>query len=117
MKACAAFEDRLVDYRDLPSRDRREVDEHLKGCAACRQYLAVLQEIDSALAAQVRQIRIDPRRYAAVRRQTSVAMPMSKASRLPEWLDFVAASAVCAFSYALAWQTGLFAYLAAAVGR
>ena len=117
MKACAEFEDRLIDYGELSAAERLEVDEHVDGCAPCRHYLSVLQEIDAALAGEARQIHLDPQRFADVRQQAMDAMPIPRASRLPEWLDFVAAGAVCAFSYALAWQTGLFTYLADAVGR
>jgi hypothetical protein len=36
------------------------------------------------------------------------AEPIGRVSRLPEWLDFVAAAAVLAFAGGLAWQSGLF---------
>jgi hypothetical protein len=50
-----------------------------------------------------------------VRRQTGSMRPVVRTSRLPEWLDFVAACAVCAFGYGLAWQSGVIAYLFSAL--
>jgi protein-L-isoaspartate O-methyltransferase len=35
--------------------------------------------------------------------------PIGRMTRLPEWLDFLAASAVLAFAGGLGWQSGLFA--------
>ena len=115
MTPCAAFEDRLIDYVDLAAADRAVVDDHVAGCSACRQFLATLQEIDTQLTADVRAIRLNPDRYAEVRRQVETTMPVARASHLPEWLDFVAAVAVCAFGYTLAWQTGIFAYVVMAL--
>ena len=115
MKACTAFEDRLIDYDDLSAEDRFEVDEHLTGCASCREYLAVLREIDVTLAAQVRLVHLDPQRVTEIRQVVTATEPIARVSRLPEWLDFVAASAVCAFTYGLAWQTGVFDYVASAM--
>ena len=111
MKACAAFEDRLIDYRDLSPDERAAVDAHLSGCGSCREYLTLLQEIDATLTAHVRDIRLDPQRYSDIRQIVTTAPPIAHVTRLPEWLDFVAAAAVCAFAYGLAWQTGVFDYL------
>lgn len=109
MKACATFEDRIIDYAELPADERRIVDEHLNGCAPCREYLILLREIDATLAAEVRGIHLDPQRVTGVRQ--TAAEPIARVSRLPEWLDFVAAGAVLAFAGGLAWQAGLIALL------
>ena len=111
MTPCVAFEDRLIDYGDLRPGDGAVVDEHVAGCPACREYLATLKEIDTKLTADVRAIQLNPERYAEVRRQTESVRPVVRSSRLPEWLDFVAACAVCAFGYGLAWHSGVIAYL------
>jgi anti-sigma factor RsiW len=115
MTPCAAFEDRLIDYPDLHPDDCAAVNEHVADCLACRGYLATLREIDAKLMADVGSIRMNPARYAEVKRQTERTVPVRRASRLPECLDFAAASAVCAFGYTLAWQTGLFAYVVMAL--
>jgi anti-sigma factor RsiW len=109
MSACAAFEDRLIDYRELPPDERVEVDEHVSRCASCREYLTLLEEIDTTLTTHVRDIHLDPRRYADIRQIVTTAPPIARVTRLPEWLDFVAASAICLFAYGLAWQTSVFA--------
>jgi len=111
MTPCAAFEDRLLEYDELSAADRRDVDAHVAGCGACHEYLELLREVDAALTAEVRGIRIDPRRYDAVKKQAMSAAPLTRVTRLPEWMDFVAAGAVCAFASAVAWQTGLLAYV------
>jgi hypothetical protein len=43
------------------------------------------------------------------------APAVARPSRLPEWMDFVAAGAVCAFGYGLAWQTSVFAYIGSVI--
>lgn len=107
MSACAAFEDRLVDYDELGPEGRVEVDQHLRGCSSCLEYLAMLREIDRTLSARVRSVHLDPQRVTDVR-QFTAAEPIARVSRLPEWLDFVAAAAVLAFAGGVAWQAGLF---------
>jgi anti-sigma factor RsiW len=111
MNACPDFEDRLLDYADLTGSDRLDVDAHLAACPACREYLSALREIDAALTSRVAGIRLDPQQYRNVAQLTR-AIPVARLSRLPEWLDFVAACAVCAFGYGMLWQSGIVAYLA-----
>ena len=113
--ACPAFEDRILEYADLAPLDRVAVDEHLHGCAPCRDYLQLLQSIDMAMADQLRAVRFDAGHVADVRQLITGAMPVTRVSRMPEWLDLVAAGAVVAFVYGLVWQTGLVAYLADAM--
>lgn len=47
--------------------------------------------------------------------QVLQAPHVARVSRVPEWMDFVAASAVCAVGYAVAWQTGLIAYVVTSI--
>ena len=111
MSPCPAFEDRLLDYEALSAAERHDVDAHTNGCASCRQYLVLLREVDAALTAEVRGIHIPPQRYDTILHQVMAAPPVARVSRLPEWMDFVAAGAVCAFGGAVAWQTGLITYV------
>ena len=111
MTACPAFEDRLLDHRDLAPFDRQAVDEHLAGCTGCRDYLQTLAEVDAAFSSQLRAMTLAPRQLADVRERIASDIPVSRVTGLPEWLDFAAACAVFAFGYGLAWQSGLIAYL------
>ena len=115
MKACAAFEDRLIDYDELGSEERADVDTHRQGCPSCREYLSLLREIDATLVVQVRAVHLNAQRVAAIRQSVAHADPIGRISRLPEWLDFVAAGAALACAGALAWQAGLFAAVVSAL--
>lgn len=108
MKPCPAFEDHLIDYDGLAPEEWREVDEHLRGCSACREYLAMLRDLDAMLSTQVRRVHLDSQRLSEIRQRATAAEPISRLSRMPEWLDFVAAAAFLAFASGLAWQAGLF---------
>ena len=110
MTACPAFEERLLDYRELAPLDRHGVDEHLAGCAACREYLRTLEDVDAAFASQLRGMRLDPHRLDDVRERIASDLPVGRVTKLPEWLDFAAACAVGVFGYTLLTQTGLLAY-------
>ena len=111
MTACSAFEDRLLDYRDLAPSDRQTVDAHLAGCTDCRDYLQMLSEVDAAFSSGLRETTLAPQRLAALRELIASDIPVGRVTKLPEWLDFAAACAVCAFGYGLARQSGLIAYL------
>lgn len=115
MKACAAFEDRLIDCDELVAEEKAVVETHLQGCPACREYLSLLREMDAALSVQVRAVHLNPQRVAEIRQSVAHAEPIGRISRLPEWLDFVAAGAVLAFAGGLAWQAGLFAAVVSAL--
>jgi anti-sigma factor RsiW len=104
----------LIDYDSLAPEERRAVDDHLSACSACREYLAMLRDLDAMLSTQVHRLQLDSQRLAEIRQRATVAEPISRLSRMPEWLDFVAAAAFLAFASGLAWQAGLFA-LAASV--
>jgi anti-sigma factor RsiW len=109
--ACSAFEDRLLDYRDLAALDRQAVDAHLAGCPDCRDYLQMLSVVDAAFSSQLRETTLAPRQLTEIRERIASDIPVGRVTTLPEWLDFAAACAVCAFGYGLAWQSGLIAYL------
>jgi hypothetical protein len=70
-----------------------------------------LDEVDAALFALLRDARFKGQRFVDMRQLVAADTPVAAVSRLPECLDFVAACAVFAFGYGLAWQTGLIAYL------
>ena len=115
MKACAAFEDRLIDYDELMSEERADVDTHLQGCSSCGEYLSLLREIDATLSEQVRAVHLNPQRVAAIRESVAHAEPIGRISRLPEWLDFVAAGALLTVAGGLVWQADLFAAIVSAL--
>ena len=108
MMACAAFEDRLVDYADLSPAERIEVDDHLQRCDSCREYATALRDIETMLVAQIHSVHMDPSGQDDARRVIAKMKPVGRITRLPEWLDFVAAGALLAFSGAFAWQAGMF---------
>ena len=107
MTPCKPFQDQLIDYDELGPDERLDVDAHLTGCMSCREYLAILHDIDVALAAHSSSIRLGAERVAAIRRAIDAAVPVRRVSARSEWLDFVAASAVVAYACGLAWSIGL----------
>jgi anti-sigma factor RsiW len=54
--SCEEIENRILDYQEnqLPPEQRQEVEIHLAGCAACRQFARQLQQLDAALLAGVK---------------------------------------------------------------
>ena len=115
MIACPAFEDRLLEYRELAPLDRQDVNEHLAGCTACREYLDTLEDVDATFSSQLRGMRLGAHRLDGIRERISSDIPVGRVTTLPEWLDFAAAGAICAFGYTFAWQTGVFAYVVMAL--
>jgi len=57
----------------------------------------------------------DPESRESAANLAAVQPHIGRISRLPEWLDFVAAGAVLAFAGGLAWQAGLFAAVVSAL--
>jgi anti-sigma factor RsiW len=53
---CEIIEDRMLDYQEdqLSAAQRAEVETHLGGCPACREFARQLQQLDAALAARVK---------------------------------------------------------------
>lgn len=111
MTACIAFEDRLLGYDDLRNQDRVEVDRHMVGCSSCREYVALLRDIESALTKRTEAIRLDVETVKAVHRTIQTAAPVPALSSLPEWLDVVAACAMTCLACGLFWSTGLLSRL------
>ena len=72
---------------------------------------------DSAMSTWIGAVRLDPHCLADVRQRIAAAEPVSRISKLPEWLDFAATCAICVFGYTLATQTGLLAYVIDALPR
>ena len=62
---CDKFEDLLPLYAegDIADDDRRRVEEHLKGCASCREALAFFGDLETALVERS-ELRPSPRRTA-----------------------------------------------------
>jgi anti-sigma factor RsiW len=83
MKSCTDFEDRLLDYDALSAADRRAVDQHLSGCAGCREFQAALARADFELDAALSVTCAPPSVAAAVLRATRTPRP----SPIPEVLD------------------------------
>jgi len=52
---CEEIENRILDYQEnqLSAAQRAEVETHLTGCPACREFARQLQQLDAALAARV----------------------------------------------------------------
>jgi predicted anti-sigma-YlaC factor YlaD len=87
--SCAAFEELLLDYAELPSQERDAVDLHLTQCASCRQYSDTLSQLDVALTEQfsgVQPSELFQSRLHAVTRNRS---PLSAPSFVPELLDLI----------------------------
>jgi anti-sigma factor RsiW len=103
--ACSVFDDQLVDYEDLSEEDRQIVDRHVIECTDCRDYVAVLRTIDSALTAACRDVRLRGGIAPAVRCQLGVSLPRLP-SVWPERFDWAATMAVIACACALVWSTG-----------
>jgi anti-sigma factor RsiW len=53
---CEIIENRILDYQEnqLSAAQRAEVETHLAGCPACREFARQLQQLDAALAARVK---------------------------------------------------------------
>ena len=92
------------------------LDGTLNGIDDDNVYRSALRlELQTELLLEVRAVHLNPQRVAEIRQSVSHARPIGRISRLPEWLDFVAAGAVLAFAGGLAWQAGLFAAVVSAL--
>jgi predicted anti-sigma-YlaC factor YlaD len=80
---CAPFEDLLVDYAELSTEDRCAVDEHLAGCAGCREYVDTLAHLETGLSRMYAGTQASP----AFRRD--LLSSLERPSLLPEILDFI----------------------------
>src|SRR5262249_6145394 len=98
---CAAFEYRLLDYSDLAPADRANVDGHVRGCTACREYLETLTQLDDELSASLAGLK--PSRVLSAR--IPAGSRVERPNALPELLDFVGLAAVASIFCVLAWWT------------
>ena len=53
---CEEIENRILDYQEnqLSAAQRAEVEIHLAGCPACREFARQLQQLDAALSARIK---------------------------------------------------------------
>ena len=112
MSACIAYEDRLLEYAELSPHDRHAIGQHLATCEGCRRYLTILEEVEIELMAHASGVRLDQQLLAGVRQRIAGDVPVARLSKWPEWLDFVAATAVLALMAGLVWTSGLLALAA-----
>src|SRR5437879_4443896 len=93
---CAEYENRLLEYAELPQDERRRVDAHAAGCAGCREFLDALVLVDEELSAQFSGREVSAgftgALTARIRREPAPRRP----SFVPELLDFVGWGAIVA---------------------
>ncbi|HEY1756517.1 MAG TPA: zf-HC2 domain-containing protein [Bryobacteraceae bacterium] len=104
---CAAFEDLVRGYDDLPAGERRNVDAHLAVCSDCRDYVETLAALDRELVSFYDGFHLR-NGFAAnvVSRarvyQPSAYQPPRRPSAWPEVLDFCGWAAIVAIVALLA---------------
>jgi hypothetical protein len=101
--ACAAFEDMLLEYAELPGPDRAKVDTHVLGCAACREYLSTQGRLDAGLIRHYGSINVGVELQQHIRSRVTAQAQLAKPSILPEVLDFIGWAAVVASAFLLFW--------------
>src|SRR5437870_2807123 len=94
--ACVEFEDLLLDYSELSDAERVRADGHVAGCAACREFLEVLQAVDTNLTAQYSHRGLDAsfdhalkQRIRQEKQRIRQEIPAPRPSLVPELLDFI----------------------------
>jgi hypothetical protein len=102
--ACAEFEELLIDYQDLPFPQRAKVDAHLAGCADCREYKSILQQLDGELSAQYSGVTPLSELQARIHSRIAAETRLARLSFLPEILDFIGGAAIVAIVFSLAWM-------------
>jgi hypothetical protein len=95
---CRSFEDLLLQYSELSSSERGRVDAHVVACAECRDYLAVLGEIDGQLAGEYSGVRAPAGFERRVLMRTT-----ARPTWVPEILDSIGWASVIAAAAAVAW--------------
>jgi hypothetical protein len=86
---CALFEDLLLDYTELPEAKRESVDNHVSGCADCREYLETTAQFDAGLLDLYADIHVSSAFQKSVLSRVEAVIPLSPPSMLPEALDFI----------------------------
>ena len=92
--ACAAFEELLLDYADLPAQEREAVDLHLNQCESCRQYSDTLSQLDVALTEQFSGVKPSELLHSRLHAVTKSRSPLSAPSFLPELLDLIGVAGI-----------------------
>jgi anti-sigma factor RsiW len=86
---CPSFEDLLLDYSELPPAARQTVNAHAAQCAACREYLETLAQLDEGLAGLYAEARTSPLFQERVISAVGAQPRLAKPTFVPEILDFV----------------------------
>jgi anti-sigma factor RsiW len=86
MNPCPEYESHILDYSELAAPDRLGLDTHLTGCAGCSEFLATLDEVDTALA---RTFAVDVSPTFAPEVLRRARRPPVKPSVLPEVFDMI----------------------------
>jgi len=100
---CAEFEERLLEYAELPNGERERVDAHAAQCSSCREFLEALRSVDSQLTAQLAGLEVTPAFARLVRRRVRHEGSAARPSLVPELLDFVGWGAIVTLLGLLAW--------------
>jgi len=93
MQPCPEYEDRILDYGELPPSERAEVDCHLSTCHPCLQFQQALREVDQGLERALADVRL---RAVAADVLRKAQTPPKRPSLLPEVLDFAGWTSVTA---------------------
>jgi hypothetical protein len=101
---CADFEERLIDYKDLPLGARREVDRHLAVCADCQKFWEFQQQLDGELTKRYSSPAAPGELQSRIRSRISAEMHLPRVSFLPEVLDFVGGAALVAIAARFTWM-------------
>jgi len=105
--SCESFKDLLLNYADLPTRERDAVDLHVNQCAGCRRYSDALSQLDAALTEQfsgVQPSELFQSRLHAVTTSRSPQSPLNAPSILPELLDLIGVAGVVLVLALVAWK-------------
>jgi anti-sigma factor RsiW len=103
MMPCRSFEDLLLGYSELSVSERDRVDAHVAGCAECREYLAVLDQIDGQLAGEYSGARAPAGFERSVLARVTAGRLPAGPTWVPEILDCIGWAAVIAAAAAVAW--------------
>ena len=102
--ACAEFEERLIDYTDLPRGERAQVDRHLAVCADCQKYWEFQQQLDAAFNKRYSSPMAPRGLESRIRSRISIETRLPRVSFLPEVLDFIGGAALVAIAARFAWM-------------
>jgi predicted anti-sigma-YlaC factor YlaD len=92
--SCAAFEELLLDYPDLPAQERAAVDLHLMQCVSCRQYSDTLWQLEAALTKQFASVQPSELLHSRLHAIKTSRSPLTAPSFLPELLDLIGTAGI-----------------------